>query len=87
MALTSKPLDQVRADVPVAEVSLTAIANPVASSGTTVQDPLVRINFLVPESLRKELKQMALNENRYLTDILLDAISLYRAKGPRQAHK
>jgi hypothetical protein len=59
MALKSKPLDAVRPDVPVHEVS---------------REEMVRVNFLVPASLRKEWKGAALREDKTLTELILEAM-------------
>ena len=59
MALKSKPLDAVRPDVPVHEVS---------------REEMVRVNFLVPASVRKEWKGAALREDKTLTELILEAM-------------
>jgi hypothetical protein len=59
MALKSKPLENVRADVPVHEVS---------------REDLVRVNFLVPASVRKEWKGAALREDKTLTELITEAM-------------
>lgn len=59
MALKSKPLEDVRPDVPVHEVS---------------REDLVRVNFLVPASVRKEWKSAALSEDKTLTDLIVEAM-------------
>ena len=59
MALKSKPLDAVRADVPVHEVS---------------REDMVRVNFLVPASVRKEWKSAALREDKTLTGLITEAM-------------
>lgn len=59
MALKSKPLEDVRADVPVHEVS---------------REDMVRVNFLVPASVRKEWKGAALREDKTLTELILEAM-------------
>lgn len=59
MALKSKSLDAVRADVPVHEVS---------------REDMVRVNFLVPASLRKEWKSAALREDKTLTELIVEAM-------------
>jgi hypothetical protein len=59
MALKSKPLEDVRADVPVHEVS---------------REDMVRVNFLVPASVRKEWKGAALREDKTLTELITDAM-------------
>jgi len=59
MALKSKPLEAVRSDVPVHEVS---------------REDLVRINFLVPASVRKEWKGAALREDKTMTELITEAM-------------
>ncbi len=59
MALKSKPLEDVRADVPVHEVS---------------REDLVRVNFLVPASVRKAWKGAALREDKTLTELITEAM-------------
>lgn len=59
MALKSKPLEAVRADVPVHEVS---------------REDLVRVNFLVPASVRKAWKGAALREDKTLTELITEAM-------------
>jgi hypothetical protein len=59
MALKSKPLDAVRPDVPVHEVS---------------REEMVRVNFLVPASVRKKWKGAALREDKTLTELILEAM-------------
>jgi hypothetical protein len=59
MALKSKPLEAVRPDVPLHEVS---------------REDMVRINFLVPASVRKEWKSAALREDKTLTEIIVEAM-------------
>lgn len=59
MALKSKPLEDVRADVPVHEVS---------------REDMVRVNFLVPASVRKEWKSAALREDKTLTELITEAM-------------
>jgi hypothetical protein len=59
MALKSKPLEHVRPDVPLHEVS---------------REDMVRVNFLVPASVRKEWKGAALREDKTLTELITDAM-------------
>lgn len=59
MALKSKPLEAVRPDVPLHEVS---------------REDMVRINFLVPASVRKEWKSAALREDKTMTEIIVEAM-------------
>lgn len=61
MALKSKPLDTVRADVPLHEVS---------------REDMVRVNFLVPASMRKEWKSAALREDKTLTELITEAMQI-----------
>ena len=60
MALKSKKLDQVREDVPVQHV---------------IQEQLVRINLQVPESTRQAWKQRALDANKTMTELIIEAMS------------
>jgi hypothetical protein len=62
MGLKSKPLDQLRESIPVDEVT---------------REDIVRININVPESLRQRWKIAAVQEKRPMTDIIIDAMSLY----------
>lgn len=57
-------MDQVR-DLPVEVVS--------------AQD-MVRINLNVPESLRHEWKQIALDKKKTMTEIIIDAMKMYSGK-------
>ena len=59
MALKSKPLESVRADLPLREVS---------------REEMVRVNFLVPASVRKAWKGAALREDKTLTDLIVEAM-------------
>lgn len=63
MALKSKPLDQVRSDVPLAAVA--------------AKDEVVRININVPLALRKRWKTAAVQANRPMTDLIVDAMNAY----------
>lgn len=60
MALKSKKLDQVREDVPVQHV---------------IQEQLVRVNLQVPESTRRAWKQRALDTNKTMTELIIEAMS------------
>lgn len=60
MALKSKPLETVRPDVPVAEVT---------------REDLVRVNLLVPASLRKRWKAAALEADTTVTDLIIEAMN------------
>ena len=62
MGLKSKPLSQVRADVPVADVS---------------KEDLARINLNVPVSVRKAWKEAALREDTTLSELIIKAMSKY----------
>lgn len=62
MGLKSKPLDQVRASVPVHEVT---------------REDVVRININVPESLRQKWKMASVQEKRPMTDMIIEAMSVY----------
>ena len=65
MGLKSRPLSQVRADVPVADVS---------------REELVRINLNVPLSVRKAWKEAALRYDVTLSELIIDAMSKYSNK-------
>lgn len=62
MGLKSKPLSQVRADVPVADVS---------------KEDLARINLNVPVSVRKAWKEAALREDTTLSELIINSMSKY----------
>lgn len=62
MGLKSKPLDQVRADVPVHEVT---------------KENVVRINLNVPESTRQAWKIAAVQAKMPLTDMIIEAMRTY----------
>jgi len=62
MGLKSKPLDQVRASVPVHEVT---------------REDVVRININVPESLRQKWKMASVQKKKPMTDMIIDAMSIY----------
>ena len=62
MGLKSKPLSQVRADVPVADVS---------------KEDLARINLNVPVSVRKAWKEAALREDTTLSELIIKSMSKY----------
>ena len=70
MALKSKPLEAVRSDVPVHQV--------------THQD-MVRINFLVPASTRKAWKRVALDKGVTLTELISQAMRSYLDDASHQA--
>jgi len=59
MALKSKPLEDVRADVPVHEVT---------------REEIVRVNILVPASVRRAWKAAAANSDTTITDMILEAM-------------
>jgi hypothetical protein len=62
MGLKSKPLSQVRADVPVADVS---------------REDLARINLNVPVSVRKAWKEAALRDDKTLSELIIESMSKY----------
>lgn len=62
MALKSKPLDQVRADVPLEMV---------------FKEEIGRININVPITLRKRWKTAAAQANRPMTDMIVEAMNIY----------
>jgi len=62
MALKSKPLEDVRADVPIHEVS---------------REEMVRVNILVPASTRKAWKTAGLRVDKTVTDMIVEAMTDY----------
>lgn len=62
MVLKTKPLDAVRTDVPVHEVT---------------REDMVRVNFLVPASVRKAWKGAALRQDKTVKDLLVEAMDAY----------
>lgn len=62
MGLKSKPLDQVRASVPVHEVT---------------REDVVRININVPESLRQQWKIASVQAKKPMTDMIIESMSIY----------
>lgn len=65
MALKSKPLEEVRADVPVHEVT---------------REEMVRVNILVPASVRRAWKSAAANTDTTVTDMILNAMHSYMTR-------
>ncbi len=65
MALKSKPLEAVRADVPVRQVQV---------------PDMVRVNFLVPAATRKAWKQEALDRGVTVTELVTRAMHDYMSK-------
>lgn len=74
MALKSKPLDQVRADVPVQDV---AEATP-APGGE-----LVRVAFAVDKATRKAWQFEALARDTTVSDMMREAMQEYLQNHPR----
>ena len=62
MGLKSKPLDKVRASVPVHEVT---------------REDVVRININVPESLRQQWKIASVQAKKPMTDMIIESMSIY----------
>lgn len=62
MALKSKPLEAVRADVPVREVA---------------RGELVRVNLNVSEATRTAWKMLALQKGMTLGDLIIEAMNKY----------
>lgn len=62
MALKSKPLDQVRPDVP---------------TSAAAQDELVRVNLNVPKATRTAWKTIALQRDMTLGDLIIESMSKY----------
>ena len=65
MALKSKPLDQVRPNVPVSAAA---------------QDELVRVNLNVPKATRLAWKTIALERDITLAELINEAMSKYSNK-------
>lgn len=65
MALKSKPLDQVRPNVPVSAAA---------------QDELVRVNLNVPKATRIAWKTIALERGITLAELINEAMSKYSNK-------
>lgn len=65
MALKSKPLEEVRADVPVHEVT---------------REEIVRVNILVPASVRRAWKTAAANSDTTITDMILEAMKIHMSR-------
>jgi hypothetical protein len=65
MALKSKPLDQVRPNVPVSAAA---------------QDELVRVNLNVPKATRLAWKTIALERGITLAELINEAMSKYSNK-------
>lgn len=59
MALSTKPLDEVRADVPLQ------------------QEDMVRVNILVPASMRKAWKAAGVSRGETVTDMVIAAMAQY----------
>lgn len=62
MALKSKPLEQLRLDIP---------------TSAAAQGELVRVNLNVPESTRTAWKMLALQRKVTLQDLVIEAMSKY----------
>lgn len=60
MALTTKPLSEVRPDVP---------------TQAAAKGELVRINFLVPPDVRLAWKKLALDRGQTMQDFIIEAVS------------
>lgn len=65
MALITKSLDQVRADVPIYKV--------------TEQEP-VRVNILVPPNVRRQWKAYGVQVDKTVTDMIIEAMAEYIEK-------
>jgi hypothetical protein len=72
MALKSKPLDQVRADVPVQEVADSAPGG-----------ELVRVAFAVDKATRKAWQFEALERDTTLSEMMREAMREYLENHPR----
>lgn len=62
MGLKSKPLDLVRKDVPVGEVT---------------KEEMVRVNINVPDSTRQAWKMASVTAKKPVTDMIIEAMSKY----------
>jgi hypothetical protein len=62
MGLKSKPLDKVRPDVPVDEVT---------------RETIGRVNINVPLSVRKRWKTAAVQADRPMSDMIIEAMNAY----------
>jgi hypothetical protein len=62
MGLKSKPLDLVRDDVPVGEVT---------------KEEMVRVNINVPDSTRQAWKLASVTARKPVTDMIIEAMSAY----------
>lgn len=62
MGLRSKPLDKVRADVPVQDV---------------VREDVGRVNINVPLSVRRQWKTAAAQADRSMSEMIIEAMSIY----------
>lgn len=62
MGLKSKSLDDVRKDLPVNEV---------------LKENFARVNINVPISVRKKWKNAALNSDKSMSQIIIEAMSIY----------
>lgn len=62
MALKSKPLHEVRPTIPLS---------------TVTQDEIVRVNLNVPKRVRQAWKARALQEDKTLTDLIVEAMNRY----------
>lgn len=62
MALKSKPLHEVRPTLPLATVS---------------QEEIVRINLNVPKRVRQAWKTRALQEDKTMTELIMEAMKSY----------
>lgn len=61
MALKSKPLESVRADVPVHEVA--------------PAEEMVKITFNVSKATRRQWKEAALRREKTVTDLIIEAMA------------
>lgn len=62
MALKSKPLSEVRQDVPTAAAA---------------KGELVRVNFLVPSDTRTSWKKLALDKGVTMQQLIIDSMSVH----------
>ena len=70
MAIVSKPLDEVRENVPVHLVN---------------RQDLVRVNIVVPANVRKDWKSAALRIDKTVTEMIFEAMNDYVARIPKNS--
>ena len=66
MALSSKPINKVRNDIPLDEVA--------------PKEEIVRINLNVPKSVRAKWKTYAAQQDKALTEIIIETMNAHMSK-------